>query len=338
MSNPINNSEIIKDDKIENLRKLRVLKKNLIHIHGIPKSLANADLLESEEYLGQYGIITKIIISSKINEDNNKKAYSLYVTYSNELEAALAILCIDSLIIQGKIIRAFFGTTKYCNYFLDNEECPNFYRCIFLHQYINNNDIIINNNNNNFTYDEHLNLAKRIIDNNKLKVKYLIQGINKLNKNIFPSINYVFLSEEEKENYFKKGNIKYYKNSNIDKNFFLLNNIIVSQNNFNNKILFDGNNYINNLNINDINNKEKLKCLINIFEINDNNSISPIELNNIFHNLIKHILYAKPFYMSLKNINLQKLEYEYLIENLKRNDIDIYKLLDGCLDPVSHLI
>jgi len=28
----------------------------------------------------------------KVNPENNKKAYSAYITYSNELEAAIAIL------------------------------------------------------------------------------------------------------------------------------------------------------------------------------------------------------------------------------------------------------
>ena len=42
----------------------------------------------------------------------------VYITFSNEKEAAIAILCVDSLIMEGKIIRAFYGTTKYCNYFL----------------------------------------------------------------------------------------------------------------------------------------------------------------------------------------------------------------------------
>ena len=61
----------------------------------------------------------------KVNQENNKKSYLAYITYSNELEAALAILFIDSLLIEGKIIRAFFGTTKYCNHFLYNTKCPN---------------------------------------------------------------------------------------------------------------------------------------------------------------------------------------------------------------------
>ena len=114
------NSIFFTKEKLEYLRKVRIIKTNLIHVHGFPKSLAKNDILKSPEYFGQYGTIVKLIISYKRNPDNNRKRYSAYITYSNEREAALAILCVDSLMIQGKIIRAFFGTTKYCNYFLNN--------------------------------------------------------------------------------------------------------------------------------------------------------------------------------------------------------------------------
>ena len=102
----------------------------------------------------------KIVLSCKINPDNNKKVYSAYITYSNEREAAYAILCVDSLLIEGKIIRAFFGTTKYCKSFLNNSECQNLNKCLFLHQLINDKDLIIDNN-SVFSYDEHLNLSKK---------------------------------------------------------------------------------------------------------------------------------------------------------------------------------
>ena len=99
--------------------------------------------LKSKEYFGLYGNITKIIMTYKINPNNSKKVYSANITYSNDKEAAYAILCVDSLIIQGKILRTFFGTTKYCNYFKNNQVCPNFDKCIFLYQLINEEDIIL---------------------------------------------------------------------------------------------------------------------------------------------------------------------------------------------------
>ena len=120
MKNRILDSILFKKEKAESLKNIRIIKTNLVHVHGFPKSFAESSILKSPEYFGQYGTIVKTIISSKMNPDTKTKKYSAYITYSNEREAALAILCVDSLMIQGKIIRAFFGTTKYCNYFLNN--------------------------------------------------------------------------------------------------------------------------------------------------------------------------------------------------------------------------
>ena len=144
MSKLSKNLKFFTKQRIEYLRGLRILKKNLVHVHGFPKSIAKTSILESYEYFGQYGQIKRLIITEKINPDNNKIVYSAYITYSNEREAAFAILCVDSLLIDGKIIRAFFGTTKYCIFFLNNKKCQNLDKCVFLHQLINDNDITIN--------------------------------------------------------------------------------------------------------------------------------------------------------------------------------------------------
>ena len=44
--------------------------------------------------------------------------------------------------IEDKIVRAFYGTTKYCNYFLNSTTCPNRNKCIFLHKLVTDEDII----------------------------------------------------------------------------------------------------------------------------------------------------------------------------------------------------
>ena len=66
--------------------------------------------------------------------------------------------------------------------------------------------------------------------------------------------------------------------------------------------------------------------------------LSSIELHNIFRKSINHILVTKSFYMGLKNVNMEKLELEYFLNDLTKNSIDIYELLDGCLDQISHLL
>ena len=40
-------------EKAESLKKLRIIKQNLIHIHGLPKHLVDVEMLKSNEYFGQ---------------------------------------------------------------------------------------------------------------------------------------------------------------------------------------------------------------------------------------------------------------------------------------------
>ena len=195
-------------EQIKNMSHLRIIQTNLIHIHGFPKNLARTKLLKSNEYFGQYGTIIKATTKYKINPDNNRKLYSAYISYSNEREAALAILCADSLLVNGKIIRVFFGTNKYCNYFLNNQKCPNANKCMFLHKLATNKDIIIDDN-SNFPYDEHINLSKKILELSNLKKIELIKKMTNPRNNKLPSAEFIFLNEEEKENYFTSGNIRY---------------------------------------------------------------------------------------------------------------------------------
>ena len=159
------------------------------------------------------------------------------------------------------------------------------------------------------------------------------------------------MSEEEKDKYFSKGNIKYFKNNNVIDKYFNLNNYIFPQNLTinnntyintdqlnNNNILFCRNYSINSSNMNNIINKEKSQFLSanNLIEINNNNSTPQKYLYKIFENTINHILYTKPYFMVLKNINLQKLESQYFIDDLAKNGIDIYTLLNDCLDPINN--
>ena len=87
-------------EKAEYYSKLRIIKKNLIHVHGFPKSIAKTDILTSYEYFGQYGKIIQAKTTHKANPETKKKSYSSYITYSNEKEAAFAILCVDSLCLK----------------------------------------------------------------------------------------------------------------------------------------------------------------------------------------------------------------------------------------------
>ena len=321
------NSFFFTKEKAESLKKIRIINTNLIHVQGFPKYLAKYNILKSPEYFGQYGIIKNLIISEKTNPDNKRKSYSAYITYSNKIEASLAISCVDSLMIKGKIIRAFFGTNKYCNYFLNNERCPNDDEYPFLHSYSSDKDIIIDSN-TEFNYNDHINLAKKILEIYNPKTIKLLQEIKKPEKNIFPTIDFIYLSEEEKEYYLSKGNFTYVKGKDDIKksNFFNISNININICNF-------SNNLYNNV---FINNEIKTK-LTNENVDNINSPKEAFELYKIFGNSIKNILLLKPFLNKFGNNSIKKMEFLFLKDDLMKKGYNVDKLLYGCLDCIKDI-
>ena len=346
MKSEISNNDHFTSEQIKHMSNLRIIQTNLIHIHGFPKNIAQTKILKSNEYFGQYGTIVKIMITYKINPDNNRKLYSAYISYSNEREAALAILCADSLLIDGKLMRVFFGTNKYCRYFLNKQKCPNINRCWFLHRLATNKDIIIDDN-TNFPYNEHINLSKKILELSNLKKMELTKIMTNPKMNKLPSADFIFLNEEEKSNYFTSGNIRYIRsNSNSNNNINIIFNNNISINNFfkedncfsknpsydyeyNNSSLDKNQSRLLDLNI--VNNK--INKSISIPEKNPkNNPIEPIDLHRIFINSINHILSVETFFTKVKNFPLKKMELDFFQKDLAKNNLDIKLLLDGCLD------
>jgi len=151
-------------EESKNLSKLRIIQKNLVHFQNFPDFLLNKELLSSKEYFGKFGKILKIVIVSKEDEITKKKQNSAYITFSNNKEAAMAILNFDSILIGENLVRAFFGTSKYCIHFLNNLECFNKEKCMFVHQLANENDYL--GVNSKFRYSEHIKLAKKIVKDN----------------------------------------------------------------------------------------------------------------------------------------------------------------------------
>ena len=342
-------------NEILTLSKIRIIKKNLVHVHGFPSSLANTEKLSQTEYFGQYGKIQKILLTSKINSETNKKTFSVYITYNNEKEASFAILAVDSLLIEGKLIRAFFGTTKYCNYFLNNSFCPNEDKCMFLHKLVKDRDIIIDVN-TTFSYNEHLNLAKKLIHISNPETKRIISNLSKPKNTIFPNIDFIFLDEEQKEHYLYSTGISYIKSNlniteinsnifnNINYNHFIRNgfeNNAINKNydnNFHNNLL--KNNSIGNFNINEIYNNVEINAL-NTLTSKENcyktiNLADSFEIHKILQKPIKQILMLKTFFTKINNNKLlKKMEFNYLKSELDKKGIDIYILFNGCLDCIK---
>lgn len=124
---------------------LRVIQKNLVYVIGISARIAHENILSETEYFGQFGRILKIVVNrrntgaplpaDKIGSSGGATTTSgsAYVTYSRAEEAARAISYVDGSVFDGRVLRATYGTTKYCSYFLRGIACPN-PGCMYLHE------------------------------------------------------------------------------------------------------------------------------------------------------------------------------------------------------------
>ena len=195
------------------LSKQRIIQKNLVHFQGFPDSLYNEVLLLSPEYLGQYGNIRKIVLVSKEDKVSHKKVNSAYITFETNEQAAYCILCLDSIKINGQMVRAFFGTTKYCYHFLSNYQCFNKEKCMFLHHMAEPSDII--DENTKFGYNEHINLAKKIVGFGSLQSKYYVANNSYAPiSTVFPNIKSIYSKEDSTT----KNIIHLRQNSNLSNN------------------------------------------------------------------------------------------------------------------------
>ncbi|GER42006.1 RNA binding (RRM/RBD/RNP motifs) family protein [Striga asiatica] len=105
------------------LESVRVIQRNLVYIVGLPLNYADEDILQRKDYFSQYGKVLKVSISrtatGAIQQFANNTC-SVYITYSKEEEAVRCIQSVHGFVLDGKSLRACFGTTKYCHAWLRN--------------------------------------------------------------------------------------------------------------------------------------------------------------------------------------------------------------------------
>lgn len=136
-----NNNDSYIRAKLRKYTNVRVLQKNLVYVIGLSPELVldkqDNDNLKSLEYFGQYGKINKIVVNTNYvykPKGSAGPSYGAYVTYSSPKEAALAILGIEQHEMDNRLLRASFGTTKYCSFFLKEQKCLN-KECLYLHNW-----------------------------------------------------------------------------------------------------------------------------------------------------------------------------------------------------------
>ncbi|KAK6367313.1 transcriptional repressor general negative regulator of transcription subunit 4 [Exophiala oligosperma] len=119
-----------------NLAGVRVKQQNLVYVIGLIPSVKDEQsllqTLRGPDYFGQYGEIEKIVVS-KPKPGITSQGIGVYVTYARKEDAATCINSVDGSLNGDRVLRAQFGTTKYCSAFLRGEVCNN-KNCSFLHE------------------------------------------------------------------------------------------------------------------------------------------------------------------------------------------------------------
>ena len=316
-------NQMFSEEESKALSKQRIIQKNLVHFQGFPDRLYNKEILCSQEYFGQYGIISKIILTNKMDKKSNKKSNSAYITFSTFEQAAYAILSVDSIKIDNQLVRAFFGTTKYCNHFLNNFKCFNSEKCMFLHYLVDKNDIIAEDT--KFGYSEHIKLAKKIIGFGSIQSQLYVMNNSNKNNSVLPNIVTIYHKDDiliKTQNHRRKKSNESEDNSlsNSNSNNTSSSSIISQRNSINE---FENIEKKENLVNNEINilyeanlnllykgrNKSRFDFAHNRIELykrNDDNFLK------VTQNLIDDLSSRIAFFMQFnKNIPLSKLEYEY---------------------------
>ncbi|XP_039007242.1 uncharacterized protein LOC120134937 [Hibiscus syriacus] len=140
----------------KHLSSVRVIQKNLVYIVGLPLNLADEELLQCRDYFGQYGKVLKVSMSrtaAGVIQQFPNNTCSVYITYSKEEEAIRCIQSVHGFNLDGRPLKACFGTTKYCHAWLRNVPCTN-PDCLYLHE--------IGPQEDSFTKDEIISAYTRV--------------------------------------------------------------------------------------------------------------------------------------------------------------------------------
>ncbi|TCD70571.1 transcriptional repressor proteinral negative regulator of transcription subunit 4 [Steccherinum ochraceum] len=127
------------------LANVRVVQRNVVYVVGMGPRFAKEELiptLRSNEYFGQYGKISKILITKRTPPGGRAPLIGLYITYHRREDAARCIQAVDGAPSPGgggEIMRASYGTTKYCMTFLRGVSCPD-HSCMNLHEWGDESD------------------------------------------------------------------------------------------------------------------------------------------------------------------------------------------------------
>lgn len=130
------------------LADVRVIQRSLAYIVGWPQTFTEEmlPLLKSPDYFGQYGRILKLSLTKRppsSHSISDSPIVGIYILYQRSEDALRAINCVDGVNLvepsRGFILRASYGTSKYCTNYLRNIFCSD-PSCSLLHEPADEND------------------------------------------------------------------------------------------------------------------------------------------------------------------------------------------------------
>ncbi|CAG5120353.1 unnamed protein product, partial [Candidula unifasciata] len=118
----------------KHLANVRVVQKNLVFVVGLSPRLADPEVLKKHEYFGKFGKLHKVVINQSTSYAGSQgPSASAYVTYVKSEDALKAILTVNNVHVDGRILKTSLGTTKYCSHFLKGSHCQKA-DCMYLHE------------------------------------------------------------------------------------------------------------------------------------------------------------------------------------------------------------
>jgi len=333
--------------KVLKLKNARIILSNLIYISGIPESIASVDILENDDFLGQYGKIQKAsICKAKVFKSGqiNDGTYSAYITYYNVYDASLALMCIDEFCFEGSILKASYGTTKFCTFYLKELECPNS-NCLFFHQEPDPANIMFRKemSSRNSVFHDQLLFALKVLKILSPETKSKFIKINENAKHIFPGPFIIYqkpIFTEYESSQLKINDINEAKAdipnvSNISSNFssnkeIFSFNCLAGEANYGHNHMFDVSNLLNevlpknglNQKINEnsgLSSNSKIHSLISPVNSDSSNNLFPCNFERI-------VGLANEFEISAKNshkIRASKTRFDHLIEDSILSELNV---------------
>ena len=110
---------------------VRVIRRNLVYVVGLTPRFCKEAPLRETRIFQKFGEVLKIHATPP-KPNAALVTGSAYVTFLDEAAAARCIRGVDNTTLDGKTLRASFGTTKYCTSFLKGQTCMN-QNCLYLH-------------------------------------------------------------------------------------------------------------------------------------------------------------------------------------------------------------